>query len=130
MKLILQTVIAFFILSVFIGCGEKENKRDVFLMCEGQLSYINRNALKSILIDASSSFYVGKNFVEQDGKKYLICEDTKTKIEFADECIQNKKIYGSIDLIQKTIYVDKSLEFISANTQNYKCEIVKNPREQ
>jgi len=130
MKIILQTVIAFFILNVLIGCGEKENKRDVFLMCEGQLSYINRNALKSILIDASSSFYVGKNFVEQDGKKYLICEDTKTKIEFADECIQNKKIYGSIDLIQKTIYVDKSLEFISANTQNYKCEIVKNPREQ
>jgi len=130
MKIILQTVLAFLVFNLLSACGESKNKRDVFLMCEGRLSYINLNSTKPLLIDASSSFYVGKNFVEQDGKKYLICEDTKTKIEFADECNEKKKIYGSVDLIQKSVYVDKSSEFIAPNTQHYKCEVVKNPREQ
>jgi hypothetical protein len=107
-----------------LGCDSKDNKRDVFLKCQGKIvDLIIYNK-----IDASSSFYVGKDFVEQEGVKYLICEESKTKIKYSDDCKKTQLTKGDIDLVAKTVYVDNSLKKLLPNIGNYQCEIVKNPR--
>ena len=106
------------------GCEFKDSKRDVYLKCEGKIEY----RIVYNILEVSSSFYIGKDFVEQEGTKYKICEESKTKIKFSDDCTETKLTQGSIDLVGKTAYVDGSLKKLVPSIERYECEIVKNPR--
>lgn len=111
--------------TTLIGCDFKDKKRDVYLLCEGSISY------GKILVpngyEVRSSFYIGKDFVEQEGTKYLICEEKKTDIRFSDDCKETKQTEGHIDLVAKTVDVDETLKRLP-NRQRYECKVEKNPR--
>jgi hypothetical protein len=112
-------------LASLIGCNQTETKRDVFLLCEGNI--LNSKPSPHV-VKVSSTFYIGADFVEQDGKRYSICEDRKTQIIFSDNCKMTELTAGSIDLVAKTIRVDETLKKIFPNTQDYDCKLAKSLR--
>jgi hypothetical protein len=73
-------LIFLFVTVAFIGCSSKDEKPDVFFKCEGKIAFFD---VTPNVIEVSSSFNVGKEFVEQEGERYTICEEHKTQIKFA-----------------------------------------------
>ena len=115
-----------FVVIALTGCGNKEEKRDLFLLCEGSVIYDKDITPKPMAV--SSSFYIGKDYVEQEGTKYQICDEKKTEIRFSDDCKNTQLTEGRIDLIMKTVNVDETLKKMTPNRQRYECKVEKNPR--
>jgi hypothetical protein len=112
------------VLTASVGCDTKESKRDIYLKCEGKIRYqIITNS-----IEVSSGFYIGKDFVEQEGTRYMICEESKTRIRYSDDCKKTQQTEGTIDLIIKNVSVDNSLKKVTPSIEEYQCEAVKSPR--
>ncbi len=118
--------VIFLILNAFISFALANEKRDIFWACDGKM--VSRNTTPSS-IEVRSSFYIGKDFVEQEGTRFRICEEQKTQLRFADDCKSPKTSNGKIDLILKTVQIDETLKKITPNTQYYEeCRSVRNPR--
>jgi hypothetical protein len=115
-----------FVIFALIGCKSKDEKPDIFFVCDGKIGFFD---VTPNVIEVSSSFYVGKEFVEQEGERYTICEEDKTQIKFADNCKDVQQTAGTIDLITRRIDVNKALKKVAPNLQAYNCEVAKNPRQ-
>lgn len=92
-----------FLILVLNASITRATEKEIFLRCEGK--YVTSAFPDPIEIE--SSFFIGRKLVEQEGRKFSICRETKTIIEFSDSC-QKKKIFGTIDLVFKKIFIENN----------------------
>jgi len=116
------------VIVLLVGCQNSEGKKDVYLKCEGIIQNVDKGSDYAVKHVDNSSFYIGKDFVEQDGKRYSICEEMKTNITFAQDCTKRELTEGTVDLVSNEVHVNKMHAQVMPNIQTYDCKVAKNPR--
>jgi hypothetical protein len=123
-------ILIFTIFSVFffmLAQAANHSTNNIFFECDGKSAY---NGIDSTF-EIASSFYIGKSFIEQEGEKYKICEQTKTTIYFSEKCDvpdYQKRVAGNIDLILKKINIWKVVNENLQGLSVFTCRQVRGPR--
>lgn len=116
------------VIVLLVGCQNSDGKKDVYLKCEGIMQNADKGSDYAVKHVDNSSFYIGKDFVEQDGKRYSICEEMKTNITFAQDCTKRELTEGTIDLVSNQVQINQMHAQVMPNIQTYECKVAKNPR--
>lgn len=110
----------------FFSSKEKNESKDIFWSCEG--TWVGKRGKDNVV----SSFYIGKDFIEQEGTRFQICAETKTTIRFADKCVgggTSPLSSGNIDLVLRRVLIEDSLTTHDGRMQIYgDCVAVPSPR--
>lgn len=89
MKLFFTILLALTLMS----CSQKE-ERSLLFKCVGQYQmHSDSGDEKPVMI--ALNLFIGKSYAEVNGKKYSICEDNKTLLNFATDCNKDNKLRES-----------------------------------
>jgi hypothetical protein len=76
------------LLMLFTGCTQKP-ERNLLFKCVG-IDQDHSELGDGKEFKEARNLYIGENYAEINGKKYQICSDNKTIINFATECNKDK----------------------------------------
>jgi hypothetical protein len=130
MKMITSVLVILFGTIVLFGCSIKDERNQLFI-CKGE--WVEFKVPVPVTID----LYIGDKSTEISGRKYKICEDKKTLLEFSTECnptVKNRDVYsfswGELKLIgYKLDWIDlekKMRKPYERTTEVYQCSPVEN----
>jgi hypothetical protein len=108
------------LISNLYGCSKNN---DALYKCKGtSKEFVTAEVFKESA-EIETSIYIGKDFVERSGKKYKVCEKTKTTIRYADDC-KKRLIDGTFDIALNSINEVDHIGYPTISAFNAKCELI------